>query len=777
MSKKPGSPLPPKSPRASQDDKPAMTQEDRARILDNLAAAVGKKLRDAISARQASGIEQVWTQDEEFYQGIDDANRHEFAHITTKPTEGGRDVKLQKPKGSTLFPNITAPYVDAAAAKMADMLLPTDDRNFVVEPTPVPDLLDEEEGFEAAPPATGLLASERPAGMPLAPPQQAAPQQDPAAAMQPPPAPEAPQDEEAARWKRIYELLLKVEGVRLQAEEKAKKAQTQIDDYLTECDYHTELRQVIHDAARIGTGVLKGPMPKKVKTFAWVKNPQTGERELVVKIQTRPVSKRVDVWNLFPAPGCGDDIHRGSFLFERDFLTAKLLSQLKGGTDLSKHLDSVIDVVLEEGPKKNKVTGAARGTQTTELSGDEEFEVWRFYGEISADELEAAGVEHNEKDSKKRFSVLLTMVNDRVIKAAINPLDTGEFPFDVLPWKKRPGMPWGTGVSRQARVGQRMVTAATRNLMDNAGAASRPHKVVISELIEQGADPWTWRAVSDVQDVSKAMTFFVQPSLQEQLTAIIQLGERMVELHTGLPMIILGIQGDVEETAHGRALQNNNGSMVLRRLARQFDGSITQPHIRRYYTWMMGYSEDDSIKGDLTVKARGSAALVERDLQNQQLPMVMQFALQPAYELDPVLCAEEWLKSQRFDPKAFKLSEERKKELAALAARNPPPMPQVQAAQIREQGATQRLQMEQQFQAEQNELDRQVEKMVATIDAQLRSAELGSAERLALDDIKANLAGIVVKVRAQKEMSQSRELLKPPTEPKGRAAPGRSFEQ
>lgn len=764
-------------PRAA-DTRPEMSNERRAELLDKLALAVSAKRKKAVTARQASGIEKVWEEDEEFYQGVDDANRHEMGHILSKPNEGGRDVKLAVHQGSTLFPNITAPYVDAAAAKMADMLLPTDDRNFVVEPTPVPDILDEEEGFPA--PQVEQVAPPQPA--PEQPQDPMAPPQDPMAAQQPemqaPPPPEQPAPDPLAF---IGEMIAKLKAAKDRADEAAKKAQETIDDHLVECGYHTELRQVIHDAARLGTGVLKGPFPQKVKTQIWAKHPVTGERDLVIKLETKPVSKRVDLWNLFPAPGCGDDIHRGSYLFERDFLTPKLLRKLKGGEGKAQYLDHVIDKVLAEGPKRGGEVAPRGPHQSSRDEDDEEFEAWHFYGEITAEELLAVGCEC--PDEKASYPVIITMVNDCVIKAALNPLDSGEFPFDLLPWKKRPGMPWGTGVTRQARVGQRIVTAATRNLMDNAGASAKPHKVLMGELVSQGCDPWTWEANPDVQDVTKAMTFFVQPSLQTELAAIIAMGERMVELHTGLPMIILGMQGNVEETAHGRALQNNNGSMVLRRLAKQFDGGITEPHIRRYHTWLMLYSEDDTLKGDFKINARGSAALVERDLQNQQMPMVMQFALQPAYELDPKTCAEEWLKSQRFDPKAFQLSDKRKKELAEAAAQQPPPqLPQVEAAKIREEGANARHQAELQDRqaereqaAQQADLDRQIEQMGLNITAQLESAKLSSSERLALDDIKATLAGITLKLRTQRELGAAKALA-PPTEPAGRAAPGRSFE-
>lgn len=743
-----------------------MSAERRQDVLEKLALSIAAKREEAINGRQTSGIEDIWADDEAHYQGFDDANRHEFQDIKSKPTEGGRSSDVKRPKGSILFPPITGPYVEAAAAKVADMLMPAgDERNFVIEPTPVPDILDEEEGWpEVQPPQPAPMP--QPGG--LMPPQglaaMAMPQDNPAQQIMGNPAALSPEDQLAA-------IFAKLKATKEKAQAAAKLAQDEIDDNLTECDYHGQLRKVIDDAARIGTGIIKGPVPVKRRAQMWARNPQTGERELVIKKETKPGSMRVNPWNFFPDPACGENIHDGGYTFERDFFSEKKISKLKGGSGPAAYIDEQIDAAIDEGPDKRD-EGAARGfQQDKELSTSKVYTVWYFYGSISGEELIAAGCECD--DEKKQYDVLVTMVNDRVIKAARNPLDTGEFPYDLLAWKARPDMPWGMGVARQGRTAQRIVTAATRNLMDNAGASSKPHKVMTDD-IEQDGDPWTWRAGSETVDVSRAMQFFVQPSLQAELMNIIQLGEKMMELHTGLPMIILGMQGNIEETAAGRALQNNNGSTVLRRIARNFDGGITTPHVKRYHAWLMMYSDRDELKGDFQIKARGSAALVERDLQNQQIPTVLQMSLNPAYGLDPELSAEEWLKSQRFDPKAFKLSDKKKQE---MAAKPPPPVIPIEVAKIKEAGADNRKKMELQAKATEGNAERGLKHAMQQADEKLARDDLAAEERAQLQDHKVDLASLAMELRQQKELSPGPQVLTPPTEPQGLAPDGMGFAQ
>ena len=150
------------------NENPAVADDVRVAILDALGLSLASKRQAAMAARAASGIEDEWIGDEEFYQGYDDANRGEFVRTANKPlTGGGSGNPVVEIKGSTVFPNITAPFCDAAAARVGDMLLPTDDRNFALEPTPIPDILPEDEPLAPVAPAPPTQQAAQPMpGMP-----------------------------------------------------------------------------------------------------------------------------------------------------------------------------------------------------------------------------------------------------------------------------------------------------------------------------------------------------------------------------------------------------------------------------------------------------------------------------------------------------------------------------------------------------------------------------------------------------------------------------------
>jgi hypothetical protein len=565
--------------------------------LASFVSALCKQRQEAIQGRKGSGIEEDWLEDEEHYQGIDDANRH-YSRSWLASIKSGAAVRVpNEGETSTAFLNVTRPVVDTGAAKVADILLPTDDR---AELDPA-------------------MLAQLPSGA-----------VDPAA------------------------MVLQAQA---QADKSATAMQTEIDDLLTECNWQGEVRQVIEDAARIGSGVLKGPFPRKTKQKKFSLTPAGAALQIAQEIQ--PASKWVSPWNFFPDPACGENIHNGSYTFERDYLTHKTLQDLIGQPGYN---DAEIRLALKEGAKAHDATdSSARPLQG--VKG--QFELWTYYGQVQPEDLTAAGVDPEQiKDDANPVDALALLVNDRLIKVTFNALDTGEFPYDVLAWQRRPGMPWGTGISRHARTPQRMLNAGVRQMLDN-GALSCAPQIIIGN----GVTPHDgrlevrgrklWRVEADgAPDVNHAMASFTVKSTQPECMGIITLAMQMVEETTGMPSILSGQEPDRKETLGQAQMRVNNASGVMRRLAKRFDDYITKPHVRRYYDWLMQYSNKSDIKGDFDIDVRGSSALVEKHAQLQFMLTMMAYAKDPAYGMNPYRLTAEIIKSNRMKPATIQVPED-----------------------------------------------------------------------------------------------------------------------
>lgn len=719
-------------------------EEERIAKIEAMAKSLATKRKAAIDYRAASGIEQIWLEDEDAYDGIDDANRAQEGaqgarHRYTKAaTSDGTYTKTEtdtSDRRCILLPNITGPYVDAAAAAIADMLLPLDDWPFGLGTTPIPEL-------------AGIVEKVDNMGLPDEQPVQVPGMAAPIAAGQI----RGNAEKEIERAKKC-----------------AEKAEKRIKDWLTECQWHGKSRRQIDDAARVGTGIVKGPIPQLKKHYRW--SNKDGVQTLEIHEETKPVTDNVDYWNLFPDPACGENIHNGSFIWERDEITKKTLSDLRGQAG---YLDSQIELCLAEGPKQAEFNA---GTSKSENGEDAQYEVWYFHGVIERADAEAAGCDcsvHGEEYIA--VPAVITVVNGRPIRAALNHMDKGSFPYDILTWKRRPGMPWGQGVSRQARPAQRGLTACFRALMENAGLSAKPMIAVLRKYLNPTDGSWDLfggkvfevDTDADMQDINKAITKIQIDSRQGDLLAIIQFLKNLTEDITGQPMLLQGQMGKAPDTVGGMTILNTNASVTKRRVARQFDDQVIEPGITRYYDYLMQYGEDEEEKGLYVVDARSSSVLVERDIQNKNMVQLLGASLNPAYGVDPRKTFAETALAMKIDPKRLQYTDDEWKRIQANAQKQPAD-PRVQVAQIREQGEGQREQMRMTFEAEQADLDRQ-----------LQSAELSSEERRDLEKQKVLLASLALKLRATKELATNdtqRPPVAPPIEPAGRAPVGQSFAQ
>lgn len=752
--------------------------DDKQRRMDQVqafSAVIKEKRADAINARRQSGIERIWQEDEDYYEGCDQYNQR-YGLTKGRTTTDGLTATVKPVRGrSTAFANITRPYCDAAAARVADMLLPTDDRNWAIRPTPIPALVAAKEDRT---PIAG------PDGQPV---MQAAPQ---AGAQQSPgmlsriggavrgmfggqPAPEQQQQMQPVT----------VADMAAQAIDKAKKAaeaaQQQIDDWLIECKYHAEVRKVIESSARIGVGILKGPYPRKKKSRAVTM--VGGQWAMEMEIKTSPTSVAVDPWNFYPDGNCGEDISKGSYVFERGDITARGLKELKG----TGYIDEMIDLCIQEGPISS-VDNTRKLDEEHKPNDKDLYEIWYFQGIVSKKDMQAAGCECDVDEAP----CVVTMVNDRVIKIAMSPLDSGEFTYDVMVWQNKIGHWAGIGIARQMRTCQGGLNGAVRALMDNAGISAGPQIIVDRTKIDPADGKWEitprkiwWSKPSDDGsfDAQKAFAIVSIETRQPELLAIIQWWTGEAEQVTGLPMLMQGQQGQTNPTDKvGIAtLMNNNSSTVLRRIARTFDDRITEPHIGRYYEWLLLHGPDEA-KGDFQIDARGSSALVERDIQNQAMMQLLGMALNPAYTLDPEKVMKEVLKGMRLDPKSFIYDDEKKQ---AMANQPPPEDPRVTAAKIMAGSKTEALQAD----AAQADQDRQLQVLMAEFTQQLASADGEREREIAFASLKEKIFSTTSRLNVQRELSdkgQASDLYKhnnpvvaPPTEPQGRAATGRSFEQ
>ncbi len=263
-------------------------------------------------------------------------------------------------------------------------------------------------------------------------------------------------------------------------------------------------------------------------------------------------------------------------------------------------------------------------------------EVLEFWGDIVGADLRDVGVDIPDDDLNSIFSANVWLCSDRVLKAQINPLPGAEIPYKLAPYEKTPHQFWGVGVPRQMRDSQVTMNAATRIFIDNMAISSGPLVEVNTDLIAAGEDPtqiYPWRIfLREGGDAAMPMVRFYQPeSNANALGGVIELFRRFADETTSLPSYTHGsTSGGMNKTATGMSMLMGAASISLKSVIKNIDDFLLAPMVRALYDWNMAWNSDESIKGDMRIIARGSTALIQKEVQSQRLLQFMSLVANPA---------------------------------------------------------------------------------------------------------------------------------------------------
>jgi hypothetical protein len=646
--------------------------------------------------------------------------------------------RLKLAEGSELFVNITRNKTNAAEARLQDMLFPTDDRNWGIGPTPVPQLEQIEPG----------QMGQGPDGEPV--------------------------DLQVA------------DEVMREARKKAEMMQTEIDDQLKESRYQIKARDVIHDAAVVGTGVLKGPVIVGRTRKRWDTD-QSGLAVLTVTESLEPAIERVDPWDFFPDMSART-IDEAEFVFERHLWSKRQLrefARLPGA--LTEQVRAVVRAGKDSAGIAKDYTNDIRAiTGVDSVSTDTKYEVWEYHGPIRKDELLDALDEAGEPlgpdecdELDDEIEAVVFFSGNHVLKVVLNPMDTGDRPYSVFNWEKDESCIFGFGIPYLMRHAQRVINAAWRMMMDNAGASVSDIIVANRELITPADGNWSsqpgkkklYFLKEKSRDVREAFASFTIPNHQAELAAIFQMARQLADEETNLPLIAQGEQSaHVTKTSSGMAMLMNSANIVLRRAVKNWDDDMTRPTITRFYDWNMQYSDKPDIKGDYTVDARGSGALLVREKQQENLMIYANISAgnpELAIRRDWAGLDREIAKSLEVPYHTITLSdadiEAKRKQMAENAQQGGEDQLKMAELQLKQA----QLQMDQQkaraeAQRKQLELQQEAQYNAAKLaqERELKLAEIAARENLTVAQLQAKVALDEARIKTEREKAAGDLALK-----------------
>lgn len=662
IEEQPEEPAAPEMAAADEQDNTDDRADLHAIATESLTGLVGKLQRladDQVNAKVL--IENRWYEDIRQYHGRYPANT---------------ELALKGSDKSKLFVRATRTQVSSWEARLGDLLFPTEDRNWGIAPTPVPELSS----------AMKRAADTMPDAVQKANELQQQGQGEQAQAV-------------ADTANAVMEETKKLEKEMKQARSAAELMEAQIEDQLEEGLYNIRSRECLHDMVKLGTAVMKGPVLTGRTRRSWKKDDSAAQPgsasvyKLDLQRDGRPEYTRVNPWNFYPDMSARTP-DESEFSFELHLWNDK---DLRGSVKkLGLNAEKVIEL-LREKPKQplpqywqilREITSNAQAT----IEG--RYQVWEYHGSLEYEDLATIAAATGEtqllqmvKDNPlAEAAVVIWFCQGKLLKFGPHPLDSCESLYSVVPFERDETSMFGFGVPYLMRDSQAALNAAWRMMMDNGALSVGPQIVIDQDAITPtDGEDWTLKplkvwltsttSLTKLPEGYKPFQVFHVDSRLDQLVSIIELAQKFIEDESNMPKVAMGDQGNHIQTAQGMSMLMNSANVVFRRVVKNVDDFLTVPNIRRIYDWNMQHSPREEIKGDYEVQARGSSVLLVRELQSQNLMgMLEKFGAHPVLgplfiwpEIARKLCQSQMLHADELVKSDEVIDQEAKARAAAAA--------------------------------------------------------------------------------------------------------------
>ena len=410
------------------------------------------------------------------------------------------------------------------------------------------------------------------------------------------------------------------------AQNRADKMKLKIEDQFAQGGWPESFNDFVTDLVTYPAAFVKGPVVRRQRALGWKTE---GGRTIVDPIERlAPEFERVDPFRIYPEPGI-TTIDEG-YLFEHHPMTRMELAELVG---VPGYDEDAIRKVLDEG------AGSSWINEDVELIKEEQerkfysymrptdiFDALEFWGKVSGKMLREWGMTEEEvPDEAREYDANVWMVNNYVIKAVLNYDPLGQKPYAKTSLIKCPGAFWGKGIPEIIEDIQNVCNAAARALVNNMGISSGPQVEVNLERIPPNEDitqmhPWKiWQVTNDPVGSSAPAVRFTQPEDNSNtLVAVYEKFARLADEHSGIPAYLYGdlnVQG-AGRTSSGLSMLMGAAGKGIRQVVGHIDSDVIKPIVQRQFVYNMRYDEDESIKGDAQVVARGAVNLAVKETVN-----------------------------------------------------------------------------------------------------------------------------------------------------------------
>jgi hypothetical protein len=416
------------------------------------------------------------------------------------------------------------------------------------------------------------------------------------------------------------------------AKDTAKKMEDVIEDQLVEGKFYEVLPQIVEDLVTTKAAIMKGPVIRRKQTRGWKRKPD-GSHEMVVEKKLVKDVDRISPLDYYPAPGSKGP-HDGAQIVRHRY-TRKDIFELIGvpGYDeaairkiLKKHATRGLKEWLWSDSERENLRQDNNYLSTIDDTKIDCLELWDCVPGSILKEWGMNGID----DLQAEYEINAFMVDGEIFRAVLNPDKLGRRPFSKASFLEDPDGFWGWSIPDLCEDDQVACNTLFRGIQNNSSLASGP---MIEENVSRRAPGEeggiyamkTWEVTDEMMTGQPAVRLYnVQYNADKMLMVLKQFAE-MADEHSNIPAYAHGSEnvGGAGDTASGLNMLMAAASKGIKTVVRNIDTAL-RDMLTRYYDHNMLYHEDNSIKGDLRVVARGSTALIIKEQTTIRLKEFLQ---------------------------------------------------------------------------------------------------------------------------------------------------------
>ena len=429
----------------------------------------------------------------------------------------------------------------------------------------------------------------------------------------------------------------------------AKKMEKKIHDQLNESGASKHLRSMAFEMALLGTGVMKGPFAVDKEYPSWGED---GEYSPLVK--TVPECNHVSVWNFYPDPE-STSMDDAEYVVERHKMSRNQLRSLKGRPYFR---DDSIETAIAQSPDYVRKHWEMKMEDDDISAQSERWEVMEFWGFVDVDILEENGVKiPKELRDLNEVSCNIWVCNGEVLRMVLNPFKPARIPYYSTPYEHNPYSFFGVGIAENMDDTQTLMNGFMRMAIDNAALSGNLIMEVDETNLVPGQDMSVYPGkIFRRQGGAPGQAIFGTkfPNVAQENMQLFDKARVLADESTGFPSFAHGQTGvsGVGRTASGISMLMSAANGSIRSVVKNVDDYLLGPLGKAFFSFNMQFDYDETIKGDLEVKASGTESLMSNEVRSQRLMQFLQVAsnpnLAPFAKMDYVI--REIAKSMDLDP-------------------------------------------------------------------------------------------------------------------------------